>query len=126
MKEITGYFVNPAENIAEPRTINDDLNALYRLLDCDLIDIPTVSINGKPFSVVCNDEGLLEDDYWVSAVDMHGHGRLVGSLFVVSADNDNGNLVGLDDADIALLSRRTIHTATNRHPYDTSTILQID
>lgn len=97
---LTGVYVNPVERIAEVRTVEDDLDSLYALLDCDLIDITERGIHSIttnetiPVSIICDDEGLLKPDNVPSAFDSDSKPALVGNLFIVAAgaDEDGGNI----------------------------------
>lgn len=98
---LQGFFIDPLRKIAEPRTVKDDLQEFYKLLDCDLIDITTRPIGGRSFDIICDDEGLLKPSPIVSALFPDGSPALVGRLFVVRGDNYSGELVSLfpDDVD---------------------------
>lgn len=86
MNKITGYFVDPENFIAEPRTIDKSLEGYYALLRCDCIDIPSRMIGDRRFNIICDDEGLLKENNVVSAFDRDGSPMLVGALFVVKFD----------------------------------------
>lgn len=90
MNKITGYFVDPENGIAEPRTIDKSLAGYYSLLRCDMIDMPERYIGKRVFTIICDDEGLLKAPAYVSAVGSDGSPMLVGPLFVVKFD-------GVDD-----------------------------
>lgn len=85
-KTITGYFVDPENCIAKPRTIEHSLEGFYALLRCDCIDIPNRAIGDRRFDIICDDEGLLKDDTFVSAYSSGGSPMLVGPIFVVKFD----------------------------------------
>lgn len=103
-KTITGYFVDPENCIAEPRTIEHSLEGYYALLRCDLIDMPERRIGGEYFTIICDDEGLLKENPVVSAYDPMGNPALVGPIFVVKFDgkDDVRSLTEeeLDDVDL--------------------------
>ena len=88
-KTITGYFVDPENNIAEPRTIDKSLEGYYALLRCDCIDMPERRVGwngGKRFTFICDDEGLLKSPAYVSALNRHDEPALVGPIFAVKFD----------------------------------------
>lgn len=85
-KTITGYFVDPENCIAEPRTIDKSLEGYYALLRCDCIDIPSRTIGDRRFDIICDDEGLLKAPSFVSAYDCDGSPMLAGPIFVVKFD----------------------------------------
>ena len=101
---VNGVFVN-VSNDRFPKgiyrhKIKGDLDSFYNLLDVDLIDVIVRSINGKPFDIVCDDEGLLKESPVVSAVsDLHDS-FLVGNLFIC-LHNQRGEFESLskDDCD---------------------------
>lgn len=86
MNKITGYFVDPENCIAEPRTIDKSLEGYYALLRCDTIDIPSRMIGNRRFDIIADDEGLLKAPSFVSAYDIDGNPMLVGPIFVVKFD----------------------------------------
>ena len=85
-KTITGYFIDPAHGIAEPRTIEKSLDSYYSLLDCSCIDIVNRAIGEQHFDIICDDEALLKAPSYVSAFYTSGEPALVGSLFVCKFD----------------------------------------
>ena len=81
----------------------DKLENYYNLIGCDLIDITTRDINGAPYAIVCDDEGLLKNAPIVTAVTADGRPALVGGL-VILKDGDEGELTGLDQGDVLRLT----------------------
>ena len=98
-KTIKGVLLDTEKGTAKITSLCDDLDAYYAALHCDIIDIVTRKIGDKLFSIVCDDEALLKDRPIVSAVSGRRKPMLFGSLFVVSDDNEDGELVGLTDED---------------------------
>ena len=95
---LTGILIDPERNTFGVRTIEDTLPNLYDLLHCDLIDITERVVGDTPVSIICDDEGLLRDDPWVSAATPAGHPALCGALFVVASGTDEeGNLLSLSE-----------------------------
>lgn len=85
-KTIRGFFIDPENNTAEERTIPKSLDSYYSLLRCDTIDIVSRVVGGECYDIICDDEGLLKDPHYISAVDHYGKPALVGALFVVKYD----------------------------------------
>ena len=79
--------------------IEDDLHAFYDALHVEHIDITERMIGGRPFDVMCDDEGLLKGSPEVSAIDSMGNPMFVGSLMFFH-HTDEGELVGLTPEDI--------------------------
>lgn len=119
---IKAYYVDPITNTAEAREITDALDTFYEMLHCDFIDIVNRAIGryGKRrYDIICDDEGLLKDDPYISAIDNNGRAMLVGSLLVVGEADDDGNITSLDDDDIKFLKMHTedLSTYTHTKPY---------
>ena len=98
---LTGILIDPEHDTFGVRTIEDTLPNLYDLLHCDLIDITERVVGDTPVSIICDDEGLLRDDPWVSAwspwTNLYGYRpELCGALFVIGPGVDgSGNLLSL-------------------------------
>ena len=85
-KNLTGYLVDVLDDLSGPITISNTLDALYNVLNCDLIDITYLTLGEKEFCVIVDDEGLLKGSPKISAVSEAGKPMLVGNLLLVSAD----------------------------------------
>ena len=59
-KNLTGYLVDVLDDLSGPITISNTLDALYNVLNCDLIDITYLTLGEKDFCVIVDDEGLLK------------------------------------------------------------------
>ena len=92
--------------------IEPTLDEYYRVLDCDIIDIPTRYIGGRKFDIICDDEALLKDDTKISAINRNGGAMLGGNLLFCHHDNE-GNTVGLEDEEIEFLKDK-IHVLSTR------------
>ena len=104
--KITGYFVDPENCIAEPRTIDKSLEGYYALLRCDCIDIPSRMIGDRRFDIICDDEGLLKAPSFVSAYDCDGSPMLVGPIFVVKFDGKD-DVTSLTEEELDYVDCRT-------------------
>lgn len=117
---LTGFFIDPATNTAEPRTIEHSLDAFYRLLNCSGIETVCRTVgtghNIKPFVIVCDEEGALVEDPLISAISDVGDIMMVGPLFVVSEDVNTGELASLDGEDVTFIRRHVHHLKTYLHP----------
>lgn len=82
-------------------TMKPDLQLFYKKIECNCIDIAVRRINGRPFNIVLDDEGLLKEDPIVSAIDGNGNPMFVGNLMFFGGETtEDGELVGLTDAEI--------------------------
>lgn len=106
-RKVTGVLINTWASEASKATLEDNLDAYYKALDCTCIDITYRTIGGKMFCIICDDEGLLKPLQIISAVCKDNvTPALVGNLFIVSADtDDDGNFLSLPDDDINLVLR---------------------
>ena len=89
IKKLFGVLVNPKECCVIKTEIPADLSGYYEAIDCDCIDIVTRTINGKPFTIICDDEGLLKENPVPSAIDKNENTMLVGNIFVCNSDGEN-------------------------------------
>lgn len=97
------FILNVNENKAGMIEVEDSLNRFYELLDCETIDIPERAVGGVWYDIVCDDEGLLKPDPFVSGLDEDTEPMLVGSLLFFHHDED-GNLTELSEEDISNLT----------------------
>ena len=51
-KNLTGYLVDVLDDLSGPITISNTLDALYNVLNCDLIDITYLTLGEKEFCVI--------------------------------------------------------------------------
>ena len=106
------------DDLSGPITISNTLDALYNVLNCDLIDITYLTLGEKEFCVIVDDEGLLKASPKISAVSEAGKPMLVGNLLLVSADGGE-DFESLTPDDISLIEKHIhlIATAQNPFPY---------
>jgi len=123
-KNLTGYLVDVCDELAGSITISNTLDALYDILNCDLIDITCLTLGKKEFCVIVDDEGLLKDAPKISAVSKTGKPLLVGNLLIVSADGGE-EFASLLPEDIPLIEQHIRFIATQQHPYPYPAICNI-
>ena len=99
MNKITGYLIDAVNGTAAPVTIGKNLSSYYQVLHCDTIDIVSRKIGGRPYLIICDDEGLLKDKPKITAIDKKANFMLVGSLLIVN-DAPDGEIASLTDKDI--------------------------
>lgn len=106
MKRLTGVFVDVVNEKIELKTLETNegsmLDEYYKLLNCRSIDIVQRKIGGKHYDIICDDEGLLFEDWKpaMAIVDENSEIKqlLAGNLFIVLNDNQ-GNLRSLTKED---------------------------
>ena len=107
-------FINPKAN--EAKVVNPKgLEDYYELIGCDLIDIVTRKIGRKYYDVICDDEGLLQNDPLISAIDDLGQPMFVGGLIICGLVNDEGENTDLTSRDIKYIKDRVQIMYTNKH-----------
>lgn len=83
--------------------IEDDIDTFYKLINCDSVEMPQRQINGKYFTIICDEEGALKSNPIVSACSHKGEPMLVGNLIITGLPNEYGDLTGLSDNDVLLI-----------------------
>lgn len=61
-------IVNAKENTIKKADINNDLETFYEIIGTDSISVIARNINGKMTQIICDEEGKLKADQYVSAV----------------------------------------------------------
>jgi hypothetical protein len=113
-----------AGELEEPKVVEieqDDLNALYKLIECDAIDIVQRRFGGFRYCVILDDCGRLKEKQIPSAVDwIKRELCLVGNLIVTGLPDSEGNLTSLHDADIRRIKKSALpfyHRSLNKTFY---------
>ena len=105
---IRGFLIDPENGIAEERTIEKSLDSYYATLRCSCIDIVSRVIGGECYDIICDDEGLLKDPHYISAIDHYGHPALVGAIFVVNYDGGE-DVCDLSEQDVGNLDLHLVN-----------------
>ena len=102
-------YLNVSERKApEVREIEDSLTVFYDLIDCSTVDMITREIDGSPFTIICDDEGLFVERPIISAMSLTTEERLVGNLIITGAPNDEGELIELTDEEAERILKKII------------------
>lgn len=106
------YLID-VNNTSREIEIKDDLQEFYKVLNCSTIDIVSREIGGKYYDIVCDDEGLCNNNPIVSAYDRNCRPMLVGNLLIFGVGED-GELGSLTDEDVEHIKKsiRTIPLET--------------
>lgn len=90
----------PVEGVAEKIKVKNELNAYYEKIKCTCIDMPEITINGKTYTVICDDEALLKSGAIQTGrrVIYGKESPLFGNLLICKVDK-NGYERSLTDAD---------------------------
>ena len=101
MEKIVGVLVTKDDiGFSANRFVLDYHNykSMYPILNCETFGIPTRFINGKPYDIYLDDEGLLKGRP-VNAASTDGVEILVGNLFFCKHD-DEGHIASLSEDDV--------------------------
>ena len=121
-KNLTGYLVDVCDELAGSITISNTLDALYDVLNCDLIDITSRRIGDEYYNIICDDEGFFKEFPKLTAVDRNNGPMFVGSLFVVGPVDAEGNLESLSEGECQTILAHAINAVTH-HPDDHNSII---
>ena len=120
-----GLLLDVMENRVEVVEVSW-LDDYYRLIGCSLIDITQRKIAGTYYEIICDDEGLLQENPKISAINDMGQPMLVGNLIIAGEVDDDGNLTDLLDADISHI-RENIHSmGTRKYPEGYKMLCQVE
>ena len=85
----------------------DNLENLYKLCDCRLIDVAERKVGDNWYDFVVDDEGLFRDNWIPSVFDGEQKPMLAGCALILNHD-DEGNFTSLTDAQIEDLKKRCV------------------
>ena len=120
-KLLRGVLVDVEKETASVVEIPDELDEFYRILNCTCIDIPMRRIgsnsrNRIQVNIVCDDEGLCKASPKISAIDNLGNVQLVGNLFIVGGEVENGNLTSLTESEAVTILGKIKRIGTTKFP----------
>lgn len=125
-KKITAILIDPETDTARVEEIPDNLGSFYELLRCDCIDIVTRKIGNTYYDIICDDEGLLKDTPYISAINKACEPMLVGALLVCGRADEKGSLTSLTASDIKNISEHVLRISTKKHPEPYMALAEIE
>lgn len=78
--------------------VNDELEVYYEMLNCDMIDITTINVNGVEYDIIHDDEFLLKRPL-VPTLYVNNELIIFGA-FLISRANEDGEEIGLTHKEI--------------------------
>ena len=116
---IKGVLIDIENDKADVVEFEGKLQKYYEMLHCDCIDIVSREIghgrSRRRFDIVCDDEGLFNQDAKISAIDNLGRTMLVGNLLVTNHDAE-GNTVSLTDDECEFVLAHIEKLGTRKYP----------
>lgn len=104
--ELKVFVADVKNDIFEERIVKDDLKVYYQIIGCHNIDITPRRIGEKAFLVICDDEGLFDENNQVSMADPTDRDNIiVGNVIITGLADRDGDLTSLTDEDIDLIER---------------------
>lgn len=94
------YLIDVIDGKNRAVDIEDSLESFYQALHCGIIDIVTRKIGGKPYAIICDDEGLFSEFPIVSAIDNDDSCMFVGNILVSGPADEEGELTELTPQDV--------------------------
>lgn len=81
-KPLHCIILDVKKNEVREEDIDRTLDAYYKAIDTDQIEMPSYSIDGRRFGFICDEEGLLKANPITSAYGKDGRLGLVGNLII--------------------------------------------
>ena len=78
--------------------VNDELELYYDMLNCDMIDITTINVNGVEYDIIHDDEFLLKRPL-IPTLYVNNELIIFGA-FLISRANEDGEEIGLTHKEI--------------------------
>ena len=80
--------------------VANDIHEWYKMLNCQMVEMPERQIGGKYFTIICDEEGLLKSDPTIAAVNDRCEVMLVGNILIFNMDYEEGDIEDLTEDDI--------------------------
>jgi hypothetical protein len=99
MKTIRGYLFSTDSKLTGEVVIEKSLQGYYKALDCSTIDVVHATIGDREYDIICDDEGLLKQDYILTAINPAMNTALSGNILVVKFDGGE-DFESINDEDV--------------------------
>ena len=86
MKNVTMLYIRGESATFEK--VKPELETYYKMLDCDYIDIVSISFNGRTYDVICDDEALLKSPpHTFTVINKNGQPMIAGNVLICNTEN---------------------------------------
>jgi hypothetical protein len=82
MKTIKVFRIAEDKEFTGVIEIKKDLDSYYKAMDCELIDVVKVKLGSRQYDIIVDDEGLLKNDFVITAVDPSRERYLAGNILI--------------------------------------------
>lgn len=80
------YFVDSKTMDVKRMKVEDNLDTFYKLINTDSIEVIARNINGNITQIICDEEGKLKRNQYISGMSDDNRETLVGNLVIKSTD----------------------------------------
>lgn len=95
----------------------EGLDDYYKALSCSCVNIIRRKIDGKPFVIICDDEGFLARSPKISAIDSASRVMLVGNLLITSGEiTAGGELTSIKTDELVTVLDNIKQVTTDEYP----------
>lgn len=102
------------------------LDDFYKFLNCRCIDIINRKIGDMECNLIIDDEGLLNSDPIVSAIDISGKPCLVGNILIASGRTIDGELTELTEEEVQDIMFNVAEITTSKHPEPYRVLFEVE
>lgn len=85
--------------------VNDDMETLHKIINCETYDFRTEHINGYPVTIGIDDEGKLKNKNWTGLRFTAGD-PVVGNILICGPADEEGELTDIYDRAIEQFKKR--------------------
>ena len=95
LKPVTGILIDPTEGTLAAVKWDQDLDSIYKLLRCEMVEVHTILTMGDPVVIWCDEE------FWQEKVKGESHaavvlphcGPIAGRILITGEYDGNGGVV---------------------------------